>query len=85
MRSVRKGEWKLIKYDVMKGTVRRTQLFNLNKNPYELLSEHQGDNSHQINLANNPKFTTKLKEMEVLLFKEMKRLDDPYRLWDQPK
>ena len=85
MRSVRKGEWKLIKYDVMKGTVRRTQLFNLNKNPYELLSEHKGDNSHQINLANNPKFTTKLKEMEVLLFKEMKRLDDPYRLWDQPK
>ena len=85
MRSVRKGEWKLIKYDVMKGTVRRTQLFNLNKNPYELLSEHKGDNSHQINLANNPKFTNKLKEMEVLLFKEMKRLDDPYRLWDQPK
>ena len=85
MRSVRKGEWKLIKYDVMKGTVRRTQLFNLNKNPYELLSEHKGDKSHQINLANNPKFTNKLKEMEVLLFKEMKRLDDPYRLWDQPK
>ena len=89
MRSVRKGEWKLIKYDVMKGSVRRTQLFNLNKNPYELLSEHKdlrlGDTSLQINLANNPKFATKLKEMEILLFKEMKRLDDPYRLWDQPK
>jgi hypothetical protein len=73
----------------MKGSVRRTQLFNLNKNPYELLSEHKdlrlGDNSLQINLANNPKFATKLNEMEILLFKEMKRLDDPYRLWDQPK
>jgi choline-sulfatase len=24
-------------------------------------------------------------EMEALLFNEMKRLNDPYRLWDQPK
>ncbi|MDP7108194.1 MAG: sulfatase-like hydrolase/transferase, partial [Roseibacillus sp.] len=29
MRSVRKGDWKLIKYDVMDGKVRQTQLFNL--------------------------------------------------------
>jgi choline-sulfatase len=25
-----------------------------------------------------------LKEMEALLLSEMRRLNDPYRLWDQP-
>jgi hypothetical protein len=25
----------------------------------------------------------RMEEIEVLLFSEMKRLDDPYRLWDQ--
>jgi hypothetical protein len=25
----------------------------------------------------------RMEEMEVLLFSEIKRLDDPYRLWDQ--
>ena len=29
IRSLKKGKWKLIKYDVMNGQVRRTQLFNL--------------------------------------------------------
>ena len=41
MRSVRKGDWKLIKYDVMDGQVRQTQLFNLADNPDELLLEHR--------------------------------------------
>jgi hypothetical protein len=38
----------------------------------------------QLNLAGNPKYATKLAEMENLLLAEMRRLDDPYRLWNQP-
>ena len=33
MRSVRKGDWKLVKYDTMNGQVHETQLFNLAENP----------------------------------------------------
>jgi arylsulfatase A-like enzyme len=50
--------WKLIKYNVT--GVEHTQLFNLNKDPYETK-----------NLAENPKFEQKLKEMTVILKKEM--------------
>ena len=88
MRSIRYGDWKLIKYDVMGGTVRKTQMFNLEKNPHEFLQEHRELRpltDLQLNLADNPKFATKRKELEMLLLKEMKRLNDPFRLWDQPK
>ena len=91
MRSVRRGDWKLIKYDVMDGTVRKTQLFNLKENPNEFIYEHHGlrkfvkPNPNALNLADNPKFADKRKEMEELLLKEMRRLNDPHRLWDQPK
>lgn len=34
------GDWKLIKYDVMEGKVRETQLFDLRQNPLEFLPEH---------------------------------------------
>jgi choline-sulfatase len=94
MRSVRKGDWKLIKYDTMDGTVRRTQLFNLKENPHELLIEHQAKDviaktgnsprKKQVNLVVNPQYKDELKEMEELLLSEMKRLNDPYRFWDQP-
>jgi arylsulfatase A-like enzyme len=94
MRSVRKGDWKLIKYDVMDGTVRETQLFNLKDNPDELLKEHNDPKiakltgntpkTNQLNLADDPKYAKKLAEMETLLLSEMRRLNDPYRLWDQP-
>ena len=94
MRSVRKGDWKLIKYDVMDGKVRETQLFNLKDNPHEYLVQNHapqvkaqsGANpkSNQRNLATDPKYAGKLKEMEALLLSEMKRLSDPHRLWDQP-
>ena len=93
MRSVRKDDWKLIKYDVLDGKVRETQLFNLKDNPHEFLAEsHQAKvkalsgaqpKKGQRNLANDPKHTAKLKEMEALLLSEMKRLDDPHRFWDQ--
>ncbi len=94
MRSVRKGDWKLIKYDVMDGTVRQTQLFNLKDNPHEFLRQHHdaqvvtltGNTAKpgQVNLADDPKYVDKLAEMEALLLSEMRRLNDPYRLWDQP-
>jgi hypothetical protein len=93
MRSVRKGDWKLIKYDVMDGKVRETQLFNLKENPNEYLKQNHDSRvtaqsgakpkPNQRNLANDPGHAAKLKEMEALLLSEMKRLGDPYRLWDQ--
>ncbi len=94
MRSVKKGDWKLIKYDVMDGTVHETQLFNLKDNPNELLIEHHDPElakligntptANQVNLADDPQYADKRKEMEALLLAEMRRLNDPYRLWDQP-
>ncbi len=94
MRSVRKGDWKLIKYDVMDGTVRETQLFNLAENPDELILQHHDPavialtgvtpSANQLNLASDPRYADKLKEMEALLLSEMRRLNDPYRLWNQP-
>jgi len=94
MRSVKKGEWKLIKYDVLDGEVRETQLFNLNENPDEFLIQHHDPvvialtgvkpEAHQVNLADDPAYAGKRREMEGLLLEEMKKWGDPYRLWDQP-
>jgi choline-sulfatase len=94
MRCVKKGDWKLIKYDVLDGSVQQTQLFNIAENPDEYLFEHHAaalkslsgcnPQPHQINLANDPKYADKLAEMENLLLSEMRRLDDPWRLWNQP-
>lgn len=94
MRCVKKGDWKLIKYDVLDGTVQQTQLFNLAENPDEFLAEHHqpavkslsgiDPQPHQINLANDPKHAEKLAEMEGILLAEMRRLEDPWRLWNQP-
>ena len=85
MRAVKKGDWKLIKYDVMDGTVRETQLFNLAENPFEYLPEHHKSGEMETNLANNPKYADKLAEMEALLLEQMVANDDPYRLWNQPQ
>ena len=95
MRCVKKGDWKLIKYDVMDGAVRETQLFNLKDNPHEFLSQHHNPdvirltgtdpNRKQVNLADDPEFSGKRRELEALLLAEQRRLDDPYRLWDQPQ
>ena len=83
MRSVRKGDWKLIKYDMMDGAVRETQLFNLAENPNEFLPEHGKTGEMQTDLAENPKYAEKLAEMEALLLQQMEAHDDPYRMWDQ--
>ena len=94
MRCVKQGDWKLIKYDVLDGTVRKTQLFNLKENPEEFLAEHHAETvtalSHakpapsQVNLADDPVYAEVLGAMEDLLLTEMQRLHDPWRLWDQP-
>lgn len=84
IRSVRKGEWKLIKYDVLDGDVRETQLFDLSNNPHEFLGEHaRKENPRATDLAEVPEYAEKLAEMESLLLEEMRRLDDPYRFWNQ--
>lgn len=84
MRTVKKGDWKLIKYDVMNGDVRETQLFNLAENPNEYLPEHNKSGEMETDLAENPKYAEKLAEMEALLLEQMEVHNDPYRLWDQP-
>lgn len=94
MRSLRRGDWKLIQYDVLDGYVREDQLFHLGENPDEFLTEHHADEvvaltgvrpgKNQINLADDPGHAERLAEMKALLLLEMERLDDPYRLWDQP-
>lgn len=94
MRCVKQGDWKLIKYDVKNGSVHETQLFNLKDNPNELLVEHHdakvaaligaSPTANQRNLANDPQHAAKLTELESLLLAEMRRLNDPYRLWNQP-
>ena len=94
MRSVRKGDWKLIKYDLLDGTVRETQLFNLAENPHEFIAMHHvpsviaktgiTPDPHQTNLASYSQYADKLAEMEALLLSEMRRLNDPFPLWDQP-
>ena len=85
MRCIKKGDWKLIKYDVMDGAVRETQLFNLAENPNEFIAEHDRPDAMQTDLAEDPKYADKRRELESLLLTEMMRLDDPYRLWDQNK
>ena len=93
MRCVKKGDWKLVKFDVLQGKVRKTQLFNLRENPNEFLAEHHDaatikltgntPRKSQTNLAKDPAHAEKLKEMEALLRAEMKRLHDPFKFWDQ--
>lgn len=95
IRSVRSGDWKLIKYDVLNGSVRETQLFNLSENPNELLEQHHDPKviaatgitpgRNQRNLAGDPMYAEKLAEMESLLLQQMRHLDDPDVLWDQSR
>ncbi len=94
IRSVRRGEWKLIAYDALNGAVREEQLFNLAENPHEFLLNHHVESviaatgvtpkRHQVNLAADPRYAAQRRELEALLLSEMRRLHDPYRLWNQP-
>ncbi len=90
MRCVKQGDWKLVKFDVLDGSVHETQLFNLAENPQEFLQQHHDPavagltgvtpSKDQVNLAGDARHAEKLKEMEQLLLSEMRRLNDPYRL-----
>ncbi|NBP79434.1 sulfatase [bacterium] len=92
MRSVRKGDWKLIKYESPSGGL-HTQLFNLRENPHEFLAEHHtalaGSSAasaltpHQRNLAELPDYAAERVEMEAVLLEQMQQHDDPYRFSDQ--
>ena len=63
-------------------------------NPDEFLQQHRDPkmveltgakpSAGQRDLAVDPRYANKLAEMEALLLAEMRRLDDPYRLWNQP-
>ncbi len=95
IRSVKTADgWKLIQYDVMDGSIRETQLFHLPDNPDELLKEHHAADvvaltghtpePQQVNLADDPRYQENRRQLEALLHSEMQRMEDPYRLWDQP-
>ncbi len=94
MRCVKKGDWKLIQYESPDRHVLEYQLFNLAENPDELLPQHRESGTvslignqpkaNQTNLASDPKYSTKLAEMQALLLAEMRRVDDPYRFSNQP-
>ena len=93
IRSVRQGDWKLIKYESPSGGL-HTQLFNLRDNPQEFLAEHHDSavaaalpvaaEPRQKNLAADPAHAEKRAAMEALLLTEMQRHDDPFRFSDQP-
>jgi arylsulfatase A-like enzyme len=94
IRCVKKGDWKLIRYESPGDGVNETQLFNLAKNPEELLEQHHDPSvialtgntpkPNQRNLAGDPQHAVKLEEMESLLLGEMRRHNDPYRFSNQP-
>ena len=93
MRSVRKGDWKLIKYESPSGGL-HTQLFNIQENPHEFLAEHhipgvlkslsEQPSPKQKNLADEADHATTRAAMESLLLEQMIQHDDPYRFSDQP-
>lgn len=73
MRAVTDGRWKLIKYDVGNHATQRTQLFDLQNNPFELLPEHGVPD-----LADHPAFALIRQEMEEQLMRQRKDLNDPH-------
>ena len=93
MRAVKTDGWKLIRYDLLDGSVRRTQLFDLRTNPEELLIEHHTPEliellgnrpaAGQIDLAAEPEYAELRGKLELLLELEMQQLGDPYTLSDR--
>jgi choline-sulfatase len=90
MRAVKSDGWKLIEYDVLDGSVRQTQLFDLQSNPREFLAEHHvpelrmllgiAPTAEQVNVADDPTAAAKRRELQQMLVNEMRRLGDPYEL-----
>jgi choline-sulfatase len=84
IRAIKQGDWKLIQYEAPDRGISETQLFDLAANPDELLPQHQRPAPRQTNLASDPAHAVKLAEMQALLLREMRRLNDPYRFANQP-
>ena len=94
MRCVRKGDWKLIKYDVLDGKVRETQLFNLAENPHEFLDQHTAEEvrklsnasptASQRNLANGPPTCQEAGGNGTSAARRDAKAQRSYRLWSQP-
>ena len=96
MRSVRKGDWKLIKYESPRDGVQETQLFNLAANPHEFVQQHhdakvseltgQAPKVHQTtNLAGDAHYADQLAEMEsLLLFQDCASTTIPIDFGNQP-
>ncbi|MEO0530046.1 MAG: sulfatase-like hydrolase/transferase, partial [Planctomycetota bacterium] len=77
IRAVTDGRWKLVEWDVLDGTVRETQLFDLEANPHELLD---GPDPRQHDLAEDPIYAAQRQRLEALLAEECERWGDPYPL-----
>ena len=89
MRCVKKGDWKLIRYECPEKGAYATQLFNLADNPHELVAEHHDPNiialtqytpkPLETNLAEDPAYAQKLQEMKLLLLQEILSHAQPAR------
>lgn len=77
IRSVTDGRWKLIEYDVLDGTVRETQLFDLEANPHELLN---GTGPLQRDLAESPGHAAERERLKGLLAEQCRLWGDPYTM-----
>jgi choline-sulfatase len=87
IRSVKKGPWKLIRYEAPDRGISRCQLFHLETNPHELLDEHRSaevqqllgaiPSDRQIDLSRDPQYSKQLEAMQALLVEQMQLWDDP--------
>jgi arylsulfatase A-like enzyme len=94
IRSLRRGNWKLVKYQAGETAAVETQLFDLATNPHELLAEHTAAEVTRVtgrtapvpggNLAAAPERMALRAELERALVAEMERLGDPFQFADQP-
>lgn len=75
IRSVTDGRWKLVEYDVLKGKVRETQMFDLDANPHELLS---GPAPRQRDLAESPEHAAQRERLEGMLAEQCRLWGDPF-------
>jgi choline-sulfatase len=73
IRAVTDGRFKLVKYDVSNDTTQETQLFDLQTNPFELLSAHGVPN-----LATAPAYARIRQQLEEKLTQQRIENADPY-------
>ena len=79
--------------NILQSTDQKPIKSHLKQNPNELLIEHQNESvvaitknkpkKNQVNLAENPRYKSRLLKMEKLLFLEMEKVGDPFKFWNQ--